>query len=280
MTGSTFLGLCDGARHDRARQQRGRVVNAPFGPAHSPFGGSVAARVLRCPASVRLIEKVPAHLRDSSAYADRGTALHSAMVLLLDNDGDLSNLTIGNYKITDDDAENALRPAYDYVERLLDGPGEYYLEQRGTFPTVAGAFGTVDLIARDGATVHVIDFKFGSGVRVLTLYPDGGEDVINAQLLFYAAAARHSLREFFAGVDKIVLTIVQPQSSGPDAEMVSSVAVTHAELDEFIAVYRAACDEGIKKLFGERPDAEWRDHIEAVATELARAAEADHGGAG
>ena len=31
--------------------------------AHSQFGGSVATRVLRCPASVGLIEKVPAHLR-------------------------------------------------------------------------------------------------------------------------------------------------------------------------------------------------------------------------
>ena len=31
----------------------------------------------------------------------------------------------------------------------------------------------------------------------------------------------------------------------PDAEMVSSVAVTHAELDEFIAVYRAACEEAL-----------------------------------
>ena len=47
-------------------------------------------------------------------------------------------------------------------------------------------------------------------MRVLALYPDGDEDVINAQLLFYAAAARHSLPEFFAGVDNIVLTIVQP----------------------------------------------------------------------
>ena len=49
--------------------------------AHSPFGGSVAARVLRCPASVSLVEKVPAHLRKASAYADRGTALHAAMAL-------------------------------------------------------------------------------------------------------------------------------------------------------------------------------------------------------
>jgi hypothetical protein len=32
-------------------------------PAHSPFGGSVAARILRCPASVGLVEKVPAYVR-------------------------------------------------------------------------------------------------------------------------------------------------------------------------------------------------------------------------
>ena len=114
-----------------------------------------------------------------------------------------------------------------------------------SFPTIAGAFGTADLIVRIGDTIHVIDFKFGAGVRVLALYPDGDEDVINAQLLFYAAAARHSLPEFFAGVDNIVLTILQPQSIEPDAEMVSSVEVTHAELDEFIAVYRAACAEAL-----------------------------------
>ena len=46
------------------RAVRGQVImNAPLEPAHSPFGGSVAARVLRCPASVGLVEKVPAHLR-------------------------------------------------------------------------------------------------------------------------------------------------------------------------------------------------------------------------
>ena len=120
-----------------------------------------------------------------------------------------------------------------------------YLEQRVAFPTIPGAFGTADLLVRIGDTVHVVDFKFGAGVRVLALYPDGDEDVINAQLMFYAAAARHSLPEFFAGVENIVLTILQPQSIEPDAEMVSSVTVTHAELDEFIALYRAACAEAL-----------------------------------
>ena len=51
--------------------------------------------------------------------------------------------------------------------------------------------------------------------------------------------------EFFAGVERIVLTILQPASIEIDAEMISSVAVTHAELDEFVTVYRAACEEAL-----------------------------------
>src|SRR5262249_53478358 len=74
---------------------------------------------------------------------------------------------------------------------------------------------------------------------------DGDEDILNAQLMFYAAAARHSFPEFFADVDEIVLTILQPMSIELDAEMVSSVTVTPAELDTFITVYRAACEEAL-----------------------------------
>jgi hypothetical protein len=229
-------------------------------PAHSRFGGSTAQRVLRCPASVGLVAKVPAHLRKSSAYADRGTACHRAMALLIENDisfDDLVVTTIDNYTFTRDDVENALRPAYAYVAALLDAPeAAYYLEQRVKFPNIAGAFGTADLIVRIGNTIHLIDFKFGSGVRVLALYPEGDEDIINGQLLFYAAAARHSFPEFFAGVDNIILVILQPQSIELDASMVSSVEVTHGELDEFVVVYRAACEEALS----DAPRLERGDH--------------------
>jgi len=220
--------------------------------AHSPFGGSVAARVLHCPASVHMVEKVPAHLRKTSAYAERGTALHAAMALLIDDldagEARLEGLvgtTFGNYTITADDVETALAPALAYVDALLVPGAEFFLERRVAFPTIAGAFGTADLIVRIDDTIHVVDLKFGSGVRVRALYPDGDEDVINAQLLFYAAAARHSLPKFFAGVEKVTLTIVQPQSIEPDTEMVSSVTITHDELDEFVVVYRAACEEAL-----------------------------------
>jgi hypothetical protein len=184
-------------------------------------------------------------------HADRGTAGHAAAALLIENECSfdaLVGMTIGSYTLTSDDVENAVRPVYDYVDTLLGTPeAEYYLERRVEFPTIAGAFGTCDLLAHIGNTVHVVDYKFGSGVQVRALYSDGADDVINAQLLFYAAAARHSLPKFFAGVDEIKLTILQPQSIEPDAEMVSTVQVTHAELDEFIAVYRAACEEALSE---------------------------------
>jgi hypothetical protein len=169
-------------------------MNAPLiDPAHSKFGGSVAARVLRCPASVGLVEKVPAYLRRSSAYADRGTALHTAITLLLDEKETLESLagkTIGTYTVTADDDENALRPAFAYVTALLDTPGaEYFIEHRVAFPTITGAFGTLDLLVRVNRVIHVIDLKFGAGVRVRVLTPDGDEDILNSQLLFYACAA-------------------------------------------------------------------------------------------
>src|SRR5262249_32396893 len=67
----------------------------------------------------------------------------------------------------------------------------------------------------------------------------------NAQLMFYATAARHSLPKFFAAVDEIKLTILQPQSIEPDAEMESSTVVTTGELDAFVPAYRAACEEAL-----------------------------------
>jgi hypothetical protein len=148
------------------------------------------------------------------------------------------------------------------VVALLDAPGaEYFLEQRVVFPTIPDTFGTCDLIVRIGATVHVVDFKFGAGVRVLALYPDGDEDVINPQLAFYGAAARHSFPEFFGGVDEIVLTILQPQSIEAAAELESTVTVTHDELDEFISGYRAKCAEAL----GSAPHLQRGDHCRFCA---------------
>ena len=70
------------------RALRGQVMNAPLEAGPFPFGGAsrrgfCAAR--RPSASSR---KCRRHLRKSSAYADRGTALHAAMALCIDEKRD------------------------------------------------------------------------------------------------------------------------------------------------------------------------------------------------
>jgi hypothetical protein len=246
----TALARSNGAEIDDVIDAKSELVLLNLHAAHSPFGGSVAARILRCPGSVQLVAKVPPHLRKTSDYAKRGTALHATMTHLLDDSApsidSVRGKSFNDYTVTADDIDLCLRPVLAYVLALLDTPGaEFFLEHRVIFPGITNTFGTCDLIVRIGQTIHMIDLKFGAGVRVLALYPDGDEDILNAQLLFYAAAARHSLPEFFAGVDTIVLTILQPVSIETDTEMVSSVAVTQAELDAFVTIYRAACAEAL-----------------------------------
>jgi Protein of unknown function (DUF2800) len=79
-------------------------------------------------------------------------------------------------------------------------------------------------------------------VRVVARDDDGAT---NSQLCFYANAARHSLPEFFAGVERLVLTILQPQSIDESAELASSTEATAAELDDFILRYHAACADAL-----------------------------------
>ena len=160
-------------------------------------------------------EGAGASAQDPPAYADRGTALHAAMALLIEHEAVSSTTSPARRSTTTPSRSTTSKTRCGRFSpmwrRCSTRPGlSIYLEHRVVFPTIADTFGTADLIVRIGSTIHVIDFKFGAGVRVLALYPDGDEDVINAQLLFYAAAARHSLPEFFAGVDNIVLTILQP----------------------------------------------------------------------
>ena len=252
-------------RGDVDRAVRSQVMNAPLEPqfggrgvagtlpfasstAHHLFGASQARTRIGCPASAREIEKLPADmLGKTSSWAERGTACHTAIARLIENKctlGDLIGTTIDSHTFTCDDCENAIRPAFEYAVAFLDTPGaEYFLEQRVSFPTIPGAFGTADLIVRIGDTIHIIDFKFGTGVLVRALYPDGDEDIVNSQILFYAVAAHHSLPDFFRGVEHIILRSFSRRRS--DAEMVSSVEVTRAELDEFAAFYAAIYAEAM-----------------------------------
>ena len=60
-------------------------------------GGSTAKRVINCPGSVRLVQKMPP--QPSSKYADQGTLLHNAMDAILSSRADVLGMKYKDQKI-------------------------------------------------------------------------------------------------------------------------------------------------------------------------------------
>ena len=170
-------------------------------------GGSTAKRVISCPGSVKLVQKMPP--QPSSKYADEGTLLHDTIADVLhhlktpeDYLGRTHNEQVLTQELIDDKLHVALK--------LLDevDPNQemvYEVEQRVGFGDILpGVFGSTDLIGRIGSRAIVLDWKFGDGVAV-----DATE---NPQLMFYAAAAMRTPASMWAfeGADEIECIIIQP----------------------------------------------------------------------
>jgi hypothetical protein len=168
-------------------------------------GGSTAKRVISCPGSVKLVQKMPP--QPSSVHADRGTMLHEAISTIL-SDG---TVRAGMYKhkdqlLTQELYDEKIVTALNALDEIdPDGELVYGVETRVGFgDLLPGVFGSTDLVGRIGNRAVVLDWKFGDGVVV--------DAVENAQLMFYAAAAMRTekLQWAFEGVDEIECVIVQP----------------------------------------------------------------------
>jgi hypothetical protein len=195
-------------------------------------GGSTADRRIGCPASFKEENKVPASIRNkSSSYADEGTALHSAMQHIFENDiiaDEVEDQLLGREFATDGGSivitqkhlDEAIMPCVDYIEALMDeladeGEFRFELETRCAMPGIEGAFGTTDFVFRTDKRTGIIDYKFGEGVPVKASYTDAdGKEFGNRQLMFYGRAAMDTLPEMF-GKDKdwpVELHILQPRA--------------------------------------------------------------------
>jgi hypothetical protein len=170
-------------------------------------GGSTAKRVINCPGSVALCQKVPP--KPSSKYADEGTLLHNVMAEMLGSDKELRHVLDMEYngiKLTGDLLDEKVRPAMDAINEIdPEARLEYAVEQTVSFgDLLPGVFGSCDLIGRIGDRAIVLDWKFGDGVAV------EAED--NPQLLFYTAAAIRTpaLEWVFKDAKEIECIIVQP----------------------------------------------------------------------
>lgn len=178
-------------------------------------GGSTAKRVINCPGSVALVDKMPP--KPSSSYADEGTLLHDTIADILDGKPTPSGFIMPEAHLgrkhegvvlTQELLENKLLPALAALDDIdPDGEMEYAVESRVGFgDLLPDVFGSTDLLGRIGGRAIVLDWKFGDGVAV--------EAEENAQLMFYAAAAMRTPETQWAFKDatELELIIVQPPS--------------------------------------------------------------------
>ena len=170
-------------------------------------GGSTAKRVINCPASVKLVQKMPP--KPSSEHADRGTLLHNVIAELLEFDKKPAQCIGAQYKdqvLTQELIDEKIIPALEALDEVdPDKTMEYMVETRVAFGDfLPGVFGSTDLLGRKGKRAIVLDWKFGDGVSV--------DAVENPQLLFYAAAAMRTPAAswVFEGAEEIECIIVQP----------------------------------------------------------------------
>lgn len=170
-------------------------------------GGSTAKRVMNCPGSVALVQKMPP--QPSNKYADEGTLLHNVIAEIVMTDKHPEEFLHTKYNdqiLTLDLIDNKLVPALAALD-VIDPNKEMEIEAEtrvGFGDLLPDVFGSTDLIGRIGKRAVVLDWKFGDGVAV--------EVEENPQLMFYAAAAMRTeeTKWAFAGVEEIEMVIVQP----------------------------------------------------------------------
>jgi hypothetical protein len=170
-------------------------------------GGSTAKRVINCPASVKLVQRMPPQAE--SEHAARGTLLHNVIAELLEFDKKPEQCIGATYKeqtLTQELIDEKIIPALQALDEIdSEKRMEYMVETRVGFGDfLPGVFGSTDLLGRRDNRAFIIDWKFGDGVMV--------DAVENPQLLFYAAAAMRTdaAKWIFEGADEIECIIVQP----------------------------------------------------------------------
>lgn len=215
--------------------------------AHALLGPSSRYRWNRhaCPGSAKL----EAQYEDKgNVYSREGTFYHTIGEQALDACLDAIDWAMlpvaaaiagGEEAPPTEEGLEAVQVYIDYVNGVLDEEaGWLWLEQRVEIDTEH--WGTADVIIYQplSKTLHVIDYKHGSGVFVPV--------VNNKQAMSYAVGAAKRLRDLAeAGelmldgqpvepeINEVMLTIVQPRNTGADDEPVRSWRADGSDLEEW-----------------------------------------------
>ena len=164
---------------------------------HSILGASKAHRWMTCPASVQLEATFP---DEESFYAAEGTAAHALAEMCLQTwkpPEAYIGVEVEGF-VVDEIMANHVAIYVDYCNAQ---EGDKAIEQRVDYSEWAdGGFGTADCVVINDGVCHVIDLKYGQGVKVSAQR--------NEQLMLYGLGAAFDAD---ADIDTVQMTIVQPR---------------------------------------------------------------------
>lgn len=187
---------------------------------HALLSPSSSKRWLNCPPSARLAESVE---NKSSVYADEGTLAHEIAQNALELwDRDLYYPEIDELPVPDDLAkspyfsEDMVRHVGSYVDFVVNEFHAMHKEETGgnvigyweaTFDLskyIPESFGSSDATLLSPTILHVIDLKYGAGVKVSAQS--------NTQLMIYALGMLNTILEAQRGdIKEVRMSIVQPR---------------------------------------------------------------------
>ena len=179
---------------------------------HARLSPSASERWISCPASVRLIEKLPR--QPGSTYAREGTLAHTM--------GELKARTVFLGKPSLKELRAVARTVeaegYDladmsihtdaYVELLKDlraeaGPGAVVLLEQRVNTGVPLCWGTSDAVIVGERKLIICDLKYGQGVPV-----DAYE---NSQLMLYGVGSLETIADMLSEIETVVVVVFQPR---------------------------------------------------------------------
>lgn len=181
---------------------------------HAILSPSSAKRWINCTPSALLAEEAGSK---SSVYAEEGTLAHEIAEYALTKylEGEYDPIIDDALPLKNEHLENPLfgvdmadyiRSYCEYVigegyeMQKQDGACQMFLERRVDITDLApDSFGSVDVTMVSDKTIHIIDLKYGTGVRVSA--------DMNEQMLMYALGTLKSLKSDH--IEKIRMTIAQ-----------------------------------------------------------------------
>ncbi len=187
---------------------------------HAILSASASHRWLNCPPSVRLTERIP---DNGSIYAAEGSEAHALceykLRKLLGMEAHNPLDTPVGLQYYDSTMEDAATGYAAFVLELLEDIRKscpdpiVMVEQRLDFSRwVKDGFGTGDAVIVADGTLHVVDFKYGTGVPVSA---EG-----NSQMRLYALGALDMFGELY-DIDTVIMTIYQPRLSSISTDTIS-----------------------------------------------------------